>query len=82
MRHFTGSRVWPNQAGQPLPRAFAALKETTVTAAQLRKLLAEGDPAIIAYSENRSGVYLNPMCLAEGETEAIIRRFREIDSVI
>ena len=82
MRHFTGSRVWPNQAGQPLPRAFAALKETAVTAAQLRKLLAEGDPAIIAYSENRPGVFLNPMCLAEGELQAIIRRFKEIDSVI
>lgn len=81
-QHFTAVRTWPNQAGQPLPRAFVELKNTAVTASQLRKMLAEGDPGIIAYSENRNGVYINPMCLQTGEMEKIIARFREIDQHI
>ena len=42
-------------------------------------MLLEGEPGIICYSENRPGVYINPMCLADGEMEKIILRFREID---
>jgi len=80
--HFTAVRTWPNQAGQPLPRAFVELKNTGVTASQLRQMLAEGEPGIIAYSENRSGVYINPMCLQSGEMEKIIERFKEIDQTI
>ena len=81
-RHFAAVRTWPNQAGQPLPRAFVELKNTGVTASQLRQMLAEGEPGIIAYSENRNGVYINPMCLQSGEMEKIIERFKEIDQTI
>ena len=80
--HFSVERTWPNQAGQPLPRAFAELKNTETSASELRKMLEDGEPRIIAYSENRPGVYINPMCLRPGEMEKIIERFKEIDKNI
>ena len=80
--HFTAERTWPNQAGQPLPRAFVELKNTQTSASELRIMLAGGQPGIIAYSENRPGVYINPMCLKPGEMEKIIERFKEIDQTI
>ena len=76
---FSAERTWPNQAGQPLPRAFVTLKNCDTTPAQLREILRTGNPGIICYSENRPGVYINPMCLADGEMEQIITRFKEID---
>ncbi len=81
-RHFSAERTWPNQAGQPLPRAFVALKATSLRPLELRRMLAEGTPSIICYSENRPGVYVNPMCLAKGEMEQIIRRFQELDLIL
>ena len=78
-RHFTAERTWPNQAGQPLPRAFVGLKDRGASASTLREMLRTGDPAIVCYSENRPGVFVNPMCLADGEMEKIIARFKEID---
>ena len=78
-KFFSAERTWPNQAGQPLPRAFVTLKHDKTTPAELREILRTGDPGIICYSENRPGVYINPMCLADGEMEQIIARFKEID---
>jgi len=78
-KNFSAERTWPNQAGQPLPRAFVELKNSALSPARLRQMLLEGEPGIICYSENRPGVYINPMCLADGEMEKIILRFREID---
>ncbi len=79
-KNFSAERTWPNQAGQPLPRAFVNLKSSAVTASQLREMLLTGEPGIICYSENRNGVYINPMCLANGEMEKIIARFIDIDN--
>ena len=78
-KFFSAERTWPNQAGQPLPRAFVTLKHDKTTPAELREILRTGEPGIICYSENRPGVYINPMCLADGEMEQIITRFKEID---
>ena len=79
-KNFFAERSWPNQAGQPLPRAFIGLKNDSITAAALRKILLDGSPGIVCYSENRPGVYINPMCMADGEMAEVIRRFREIDA--
>ncbi len=77
--HFSAERCWPNQAGQSLPRAFVGLKNTKTTPRELREKLAQGEPGIICYSENRHGVFINPMCLADGEMEQIIERLKQID---
>ncbi len=81
-KHFSAVRTWPNQAGQPLPRAFVAVTDGAVTPAALRARLMEGNPGIYCYSENKNGVYINPMCLAEGQMRFIADRLLEIDSEI
>ena len=81
-RHFSAIRTWPNQAGQPLPRAFVSIDDHAISPSELRALLMEGNPGIICYSENRNGVYVNPMCLAEGQMQIIGDRFLEIDRMI
>jgi len=78
-KNFSAERSWPNQAGQPLPRAFVNLQSDSITPAKLREMLLKGTPGIICYSENRPGVYINPMCLTDGEMDKIIVRFKEID---
>ena len=45
-------------------------------------MLEEGTPSILCYSENRPGVYVNPMCLADGEMEQIANRFLELDEIL
>jgi D-glucosaminate-6-phosphate ammonia-lyase len=77
--HFRAERTWPNQAGQPLPRAFVATQGSTPVASQLRSLLMRDEPGVFCYSENRHGVYINPMCLYEGEMDIIAERFIQID---
>lgn len=77
--HFRAERTWPNQAGQPLPRAFVATQGPEPVASRLRSLLMKDEPGIFCYSENRHGVYINPMCLDEGEMDIIAERFIRID---
>jgi L-seryl-tRNA(Ser) seleniumtransferase len=80
--HFEAERCWPNQAGQPLPRAFVTLKNTNATPSQLRALLMRDNPGIFCYSENRQGVYINPMCLNEGDMAIIADRFAALDQEV
>ena len=46
-KHFSAERTWPNQAGQPLPRAFVALENCSTTPAQLREMLRRDLPGTI-----------------------------------
>jgi len=78
-KHFSAERSWPNQAGQPLPRGFVKILDNSVKAEQLRKMLLNGTPSIFCYSENKNGVYINPMCLEAAEMEKIVLRLLEID---
>lgn len=73
-------RCWPNQAGQPLPRAFVDLDEkASINGEMLAEKLMEGEPGIYAITEGRNGVYVNPMCMCEGEMKKIIERLNEIE---
>lgn len=78
-KHFKAERVWPNQAGQPLPRGFVEIVDRSVSASILREKLMEGNPGVVCYSENRNGVYINPMCLEEGQMQIIADRLTAID---
>lgn len=80
--HFRAVRTWPNQAGQPLPRAFVSIEDSSVAASKLRAMLMEKDPGIFCYSENKNGVFINPMCLKDGDMEIIASRLQEIDRSI
>ncbi len=74
---FRVERSFPNEAGQPIARAFVALADTANSPESLQAFLREGTPPIYAYTENRNGVYINPMSLRDGEVDVIIERLRE-----
>lgn len=78
-RHFNAERTWPNEAKQPLPRAFVSIKDNSINASQLRSQLMKDEPGVFCYSENKNGVYINPMCLDVGEMDVIAERFISID---
>lgn len=80
---YTVSRCWPNQAGQPLPRSFVGVKEDApLNAEQLAQRLEAFDPGIYCLTENNPGVYINPMCLEEGDMEYIANKLLEIERSI
>ena len=69
-------RTFPNEANQPLPRTkvtFQGMDRDGVVAALLA-----GDPAISVAPAGQSGIYLNPMTLAPGESEIVLARLLEI----
>ena len=74
---FAVSRSFPNEAGQPVARAFVGLAQTSRTPGDLQRHLMENTIPIYAYTEDRNGVFINPMSLRDGEIEIIIQRLRE-----
>lgn len=68
-------RAFPNEAGQPVPRVFVAVGGASPE--QIDKLYADflqGDPSLAVLADSaKGGFYLNPMTLAEGESDVIVR---------
>lgn len=76
-------RAWPNQAGQPLPRSFVAVNAPNgITADDISDKLMEFNPAVFCFTEGKNGVFINPMCLFEGDTEYIADKLLEIERSI
>ena len=73
------TRCYPNEAGQPIARAFVELSGGNRSADELQGHLLKGSPPIYAYSEGRNGVYINPMSLRDGEVDIIIERLKTFD---
>ncbi|MEZ4708642.1 MAG: aminotransferase class V-fold PLP-dependent enzyme [Caldilineaceae bacterium] len=73
-------RSFPNEAGQPLPRALVRIN--AAKAGQSRDdvvaALLNGAPAIVVSNAGDDGIFLNPMTLADGEEEIVLRRLQEI----
>ena len=73
-------RSYPNQAGQPLPRAFVAVLDNSPLAAEeIRKKLMEFEPAVFCFTEDKNGLFINPMCMKEGDVEYIAEKLLEIE---
>jgi L-seryl-tRNA(Ser) seleniumtransferase len=75
----TARRDFPSEAGQPMPRAFVGIDEAAVGLKidDVVKSLRDGEPSI-AVSSGRTGIYLNPQTLLEGEEKLVIRRLAEV----
>lgn len=71
-------RVWPNEAGQPLPRARVRLLEgAKLTRDGLVERLRSHTPAIELSNAGSDGVYVNPQTLQPGEVEQIALALRD-----
>lgn len=77
---FSVERCWPNQAGQPLPRAFVRINDNySMSGDELSKKLMEFNPSVFCFSENQKGVYINPMCMKNGDTNYIAEKILIIE---
>jgi L-seryl-tRNA(Ser) seleniumtransferase len=69
-------RSFPNEAGQPLPRAkvtFDAPK-AGISRDEVVRRLASGTPAIMVAQGGEDSLFLNPMTLADGEEQIVLDR--------
>ena len=75
----TASRAWPNEAGQPFPRAEVSLSEgSRLSRDQLQERLRNGRPRIELSDAGPDGVYVNPQNLVEGDAERIGDALRKL----
>lgn len=70
-------RTFPNEAGQPIARAFVELTDPDRNPLDLQRHLLDNATPIYAYTEDLHGVFINPMSLREGEAGIIIERLRQ-----
>ena len=73
-------RIFPSEAGQPMPRAEVMLDEKALglTRDELIARLRSGDPSIVLAPAGSAGVYVNPQTLKPDQEKIIVRRMREI----
>lgn len=73
-------RSFPNEAGQPLPRALVTIDSGSVglTRDAIVDRLEQGTPSIFVAKAGDEGIYLNPMTLADGEEQIVLDRLLEI----
>ncbi|BAS27854.1 aminotransferase class V-fold PLP-dependent enzyme [Limnochorda pilosa] len=74
----TVERSYPNEAGQPLPRALVRWMGRPEMAKRVQEKLLAGDPTIAAHIDEKDGLFLNPMTLEEGEMSLIVDRVKAI----
>lgn len=75
---FYFERTWPNEAGQPIPRARLRLSNPALTAYNVQDELASGDPSIFVMIEN-GYIYINPMTITAAEAETVLQAFHQMN---
>lgn len=73
-------RSFPNEAGQPLPRARVDIDpaQAGLTRDQVMARLLDGTPSISVAPAGSTGIFLNPMTLADGEETVVLDRLRAV----
>ena len=73
-------RDFPNEAGQPVPRALIAFDPavTGVTGEEVRCRLWKGEPAIAVAAAGTTGIYLTPDTLDGADARTIVDRLNQI----
>jgi L-seryl-tRNA(Ser) seleniumtransferase len=73
-------RSFPNEAGQPLPRAKVTIDpaQAGMTRDELVQALRNGTPSIEVAASGADTLYINPMTLSEGEDQIVLDRLLEI----
>lgn len=74
--HF--ERSWPNEAGQPLPRAKLTISKPGLSHETIRDMMLELDRAIFSIVEN-GNLYVNPFCLNAEEADYVLSVYKMIN---
>lgn len=72
------TRSFPNEAGQPHPRALVTLDSGGWTGPGLQAALWEGDPCVAVALEGDDAISLSPDPLTDGEAEVVLRRLLDL----
>ena len=78
--YLSARRSFPNEAGQPMPRAELTLDpaQLAISRDELLQRLLEGDPAVSLAASGTDGVFINPQTLQPGEEKIILERIQAI----
>ncbi len=76
----TARRDFPSEAGQPMPRAEIILDEPAlgITRDEVLRQLRDGEPSILLAEAGKSGLYINPQTLRQGEVQIVIERVKQV----
>ena len=76
----TVHRIFPSEAGQPMPRTEIRFDEEQlgITRNEILQHLVEGEPSIDIPGSGENGVIINGQTLMPGEVEIIAQRLKEI----
>lgn len=72
------TRSFPNEAGQPIPRAEITLKQNLLSLQEIVNRLSTSEVSIYTTLE-RGRLFINPTCLEEGEMNIIIKQLQKIE---
>lgn len=72
------TRAFPNEAGQPIPRAEITLKKNLLSSQEIVDYLLSSEVSIYTVLE-RGKLFINPTCLEEGEMDIIIQQLQKIE---
>jgi D-glucosaminate-6-phosphate ammonia-lyase len=77
-------RVFPNEAGQPVPRALVQWdpEEIRMSGRDVQSVLLEGDPAIAVPVAGDHGIYITPDTIEPGDETIISERLRQVLQVV
>jgi L-seryl-tRNA(Ser) seleniumtransferase len=71
-------RVWPSEAGQPMPRALIRLGAgAALTRDELLQRLRRSDPPVELAAAGTDGVYVNPQTLRDGDEILVADALRQ-----
>ncbi|HEX2035203.1 MAG TPA: hypothetical protein VHS99_13555 [Chloroflexota bacterium] len=75
----SAERDWPNEAGQPMPRALITLSDDAgLTRDDLRERLLAADPPVELSNAGQHGLYVNPQDLREGDEILVADALRRV----
>ena len=76
----TAQRTFPNEAGQPMPRAQIVFDPAIcgLSGADVRERLWEGDPRVAVAPAGETGISITPDTLEAGEEHLVAERIREV----
>ena len=72
------TRAYPNEAGQPVPRARIDILSADLNAEKLREQLLSLERAVFTMIEN-GHLYINPVMMDQEEAEYVLKELKEIE---
>ena len=57
-------------------------EKAKISGDDLSEMLMEFNPSVFCFSENQNGVFINPMCMKNGDMEYVSEKLNEIKNIL